>query len=223
VGCRRERSGWRSETSPSLTARAGGGFSGPRTASGTGAKTSGGCRQIRRDAWFALHAATTTWAATASAWSAATGSIAREQFPRPSPRPYPATRARGLVAHLGLGYSVDQSRDQRDKAAPQGAGLAFDHLMAAESAVPVERTRDAAAPAALMQLQAAVGAARLLGVVQHHGRLVAARAQAWRDEGQWWELHSSISRLRPGSPWGGVGSGATPSLRPRRGWPPSRG
>ena len=93
------------------------------------------------------------------------------------------------MAHLGLGYAVNQSHDQRDKrrqepqAPPQGAGLAFDHLMAAEPAVPVERTRDAAAPAALMELEAAVGAARLLGMVHYHGRLVAARAEAWRYKG----------------------------------------
>jgi hypothetical protein len=55
--------------------------------------------------------------------------------------------------------------------------------MAAEPAVPVERTRDTAAPAALMELEAAVGAARLLGMVHYHGRLVAARAEAWRYKG----------------------------------------
>ena len=35
----------------------------------------------------------------------------------------------------------------------------------------------------LMELEAAVGAARLLGMVHYHGRLVAARAEAWRYKG----------------------------------------
>jgi hypothetical protein len=42
-----------------------------------------------------------------------------------------------------------------------------------------------------MQLEAAVRAARLLGVVEHHRRLVTARTEARGDEGEWWELQPS--------------------------------
>jgi hypothetical protein len=52
----------------------------------------------------------------------------------------------------------------------------------AEAAEPVERTGDAAAVATLVELQTAVRAARLLGVVEHHGRLITARTKTRRDK-----------------------------------------
>jgi hypothetical protein len=54
--------------------------------------------------------------------------------------------------------------------------------VSAESAKPVERSSDTTAASALMQLEAAVRAARFLRVVQDHGRLVAARAKAGGDK-----------------------------------------
>jgi hypothetical protein len=93
------------------------------------------------------------------------------------------------MVDLSLGDSVDQSRGQwnqrreEPEPPPQRTRVALHHLVAAEAAVPVERARDSAAVPALMELQAAVRAARLVGVVEHHGRLVAARAQARGDKG----------------------------------------
>ena len=103
--------------------------------------------------------------------------------------------------------SIDQARDQRDQSReepqppPQRTRGALDHLVPAEAAVPIERTRDSPAAAALVELEAAVCTARLLGVVEHHGRLVAARTQARRDKRQRWELHDLTSvAWRPSSP-----------------------
>ena len=71
MACFPERSDWRSETWPCSTVKGAAGCSDPKTASGTGEKMKGGCRQTRRAAWSARHAAITTSAATVSASSAA--------------------------------------------------------------------------------------------------------------------------------------------------------
>ena len=90
---------------------------------------------------------------------------------------------------LRLRDPVDQSGRQRNKCGeepqppPQRTRVALHHLVAAEPAVTVERARDSAAAPTLVELQAAVRAARLVCVVEHHGRLVAARTQARGDEG----------------------------------------
>ena len=91
---------------------------------------------------------------------------------------------------LRLRDSVDQAGDQRDQrreepqAPPHRTRHALHHLVSAEPAKPVERSGDSPAPAALMELKAAVRAARLFGVVQDHGRLVAPGAQARGDQGE---------------------------------------
>jgi hypothetical protein len=89
------------------------------------------------------------------------------------------------MAHLRLRDSVDQARYQRHQRReepeppPHGTSDAQDHLVPAEAAVPVERTGDAPAAAALVELEAAVCATRFLGMVEHHGRLVTARTKTW--------------------------------------------
>jgi hypothetical protein len=56
--------------------------------------------------------------------------------------------------------------------------------VAAEAAVTVKRSSDASTVSALMQLEAAVGASRVIDrVVEDHRRLVASRAKARRDKG----------------------------------------
>ena len=91
---------------------------------------------------------------------------------------------------LRLRDTVDQAGDQRDQrreepqAPPQRTRHALHHLVAAESAKPVERSGDSPAAPALVELQAAVRAARLLRVVEDHGRLVASRAQTRGDKGE---------------------------------------
>ena len=83
---------------------------------------------------------------------------------------------------LSLCDSVDQTTDQRyqrreePQAPPHRSRHALHHLVSAEPAKPVERSGDSPAPTALVKLEAAVRAARLFGVVQDHGRLVAPRA-----------------------------------------------
>jgi hypothetical protein len=90
---------------------------------------------------------------------------------------------------LRLRDAVNQPSDQRDQGReepeppPQRTRIALHHLVAAEAAVAVEWTRDSAAAPALVELEAAVRAARLIGMVDDHGRLVAARTQAGGDEG----------------------------------------
>src|SRR5258708_7061670 len=85
---------------------------------------------------------------------------------------------------LRLGDSVDQSGGQRNKRReepeppPQRARVTLHHLVAAEAAVAVEWSGDSAAAPALVELEAAMRAARLVGVVDDHRRLVAARTQA---------------------------------------------
>ena len=89
---------------------------------------------------------------------------------------------------LRLCDAIDQAGDERHKSReepqppPQGARDALHHLVPAETAVPIERTSDSPAAAALVELEAAVCAPRLLGVVEDHGRLVTARTKAWRDK-----------------------------------------
>src|SRR2546430_6193783 len=96
----------------------------------------------------------------------------------------------GLAMDLRLGDTVSQTqRDRKQRGEepqppPERALLALHHLEPAEPAVAVERTGDTSAVRALMNLQAAVGATRLLGVVEHHRRLVAPRTQARRDQGE---------------------------------------
>jgi hypothetical protein len=92
------------------------------------------------------------------------------------------------VVSLRLSDPVDQAGDQRNERReepqppPKWPRVAARHLVAAEAAVAVEWPGDSTAAAALVELEAAVGAARLLGVVHHHGRLVAARTQARGDK-----------------------------------------
>ena len=70
-----------------------------------------------------------------------------------------------LAVDLCLGYPIDQARDDRDERRekpqppPQGTRVALHHLVAAEAAVPVERSCDSSAAAALVELEATVGAA----------------------------------------------------------------
>src|SRR5437870_13202852 len=77
---------------------------------------------------------------------------------------------------------LPKQRGQEPQPPPEGTLLSPHKLVPAETAVAVERARDAAAARALVELKAAVGAASLLGVVEDHRRLVAARAQARRDK-----------------------------------------
>src|SRR5450759_227651 len=92
-----------------------------------------------------------------------------------------------LVVALRLRDSVDEAPDERHQrgqepqAPPHRTRYALHHLVPAEAAVAIERARDSPAAPALVQLQAAVGAARLLREVEQHGRLIAARAQARGD------------------------------------------
>jgi hypothetical protein len=65
----------------------------------------------------------------------------------------------------------------------------MDHLVAAEAAEAVERTRDASAVPAQMELKATVTAASILSLVHHHGRLIASRTEAWRNERQRRQFH----------------------------------
>src|SRR2546430_16152868 len=97
--------------------------------------------------------------------------------------------------------------------------------MPAEPAEAVERTRDATASRALMQLQPAVGAASLLRMVENHRGLVASGTQARRDQRQRRELHISRSTGVPigrgaGLLLTGFGTAAGVRLggRPRAGW-----
>ena len=102
------------------------------------------------------------------------------------------------MVDLRLRDSVDQARYERHKGRekpeppPQWTRRALHHLVPAEAAIPVERTGDAAAVATLVKLQAAVRAARLLGMVEHHGRLITARTETGSDKCQGWELHISV-------------------------------
>ncbi len=99
---------------------------------------------------------------------------------------------------LRLGDAVDQSGGQRNKGReepeppPQRARVTLHHLVAAEAAVAVERTGDSAAAPALVELEAAMSAARLVGAVDDHRRLVAPRTKAGSNERQRWKLHISV-------------------------------
>jgi hypothetical protein len=90
---------------------------------------------------------------------------------------------------LRLRDAVNQPSDQRDQRReepeppPQRTRVPLHHLVTAESAEAVEWTRDPAAAPALVELKAAMRATRLVCVVEHHGRLIAARTQARGDEG----------------------------------------
>jgi len=92
------------------------------------------------------------------------------------------------VTHLCLGDAVDQAGDQwhqsreEPQPPPQRPRHALHHLVPAEAAVAVEWTCDSAAAAALVELEAAVRAAGLLGVVEDHGGLVAAGTETRRDK-----------------------------------------
>jgi hypothetical protein len=93
------------------------------------------------------------------------------------------------MPQLRLRDSVDQDCDQRHQRRqepqppPQRTGRPLHHLVPTKTAVAVERARYSAAVPTLVKLQATVRAARLLGVVEHHGRLVATRTQAGGDKG----------------------------------------
>src|SRR5437868_10920695 len=73
-----------------------------------------------------------------------------------------------LVVDLRLRYAVCQAccyrkqRGQEPQPPPEGTLLSPHKLVPAETAVAVERARDAAAARALVELKAAVGAAALL-------------------------------------------------------------
>jgi hypothetical protein len=68
-----------------------------------------------------------------------------------------------LVVHLRLRDPVDQTRDQRNQRRqepeppPERTRNPFHHLVAAEAAVPVERSCDSSAAATLVELETAVG------------------------------------------------------------------
>ena len=91
-----------------------------------------------------------------------------------------------------LDDAVDQARRHRDQGReqpqppPERAGLTADHLVAAEPAVTVEWPSHAATVPALMQLEAAVAAASILRVIDHHhhGRLITPRTEAGRNQRQ---------------------------------------
>jgi len=78
--CRRVPFASRYEIWLCSTTRAGAGCWGQRTASGTGGRTSGGCRRIRRGGWSVRRAGTTTSGGIASAWSVVSGWTARRHF-----------------------------------------------------------------------------------------------------------------------------------------------
>ena len=90
---------------------------------------------------------------------------------------------------LRLRDAVDQTGGQRNERSeepeppPQWARVPLHHFVAAETAVAVEWAGDSTAAPALVELKAAVRAARFVGVVEQHGRLVAARTKARGDEG----------------------------------------
>ena len=89
-----------------------------------------------------------------------------------------------LLLSDASGQAAEQRPQGREEpeAPPQWARQALDHLVTAEAAVAIERSGDAAAPAALVKLQAAVSAARLVCVIEDHRGLVAPRTQARSDE-----------------------------------------
>ncbi len=100
---------------------------------------------------------------------------------------------------LSLRYAVDKAccrwREQHDppQAPPHRTLAAAHQLVAAETAETIERPCDAAAVSALMQLQPAVRTSRFLGMVEDHGRLVAARAEARSNERKGRKLHPPTS------------------------------
>ena len=201
---RRGRSASPCATWPSSTARDGAGCSAPRTASGTAESVSAGCRPTLLDVWFARRADTTTWDVTASASSAASASVDRKSHrsqPILGPPPGRAKARPVLPAEAGrrggdlfsrvqprLHDAVDQARRewhqrcQQPQPPPDWAGFAADHLVTTESAVPVEGTGHASAASALVQLQAAVTASRILPRVDKHGGLITPRTEAGRDK-----------------------------------------
>src|SRR5712691_8217835 len=167
-------------------AKAGDGCSDPRTVSGIAENASGGCRRTLPAALYVHRAGITTWDATAIASSAASDLTAR---PSPSPLALsPSGRGRSGSRLLfdrvrlrppdaaGQCGCQRHQRGEQPQPPPDRPLLAAQQLVPAETAVAVERAGDAPTVAALVQLQAAMPTAHLIGMVQHHGRLVAARA-----------------------------------------------
>lgn len=87
-----------------------------------------------------------------------------------------------------LNDAVDQARCQgyqrcqQPQPPPHRACLAADHFVTAEAAIPVEWTGHSSTAPALVQLQAAVAAPRIVPLVDHHGGLIAARTKAGRNQ-----------------------------------------
>src|SRR5438309_2268067 len=104
-----------------------------------------------------------------------------------------------LIARVASGNELDternrQKRGQEPQPPPQRAPLPLHHLVSAKPAEAIERASYAAASRALVQLQPAMGAALFLRrMVEQHRRLVAARAQARRNQRQRWKLQISVT------------------------------
>jgi hypothetical protein len=98
-------------------------------------------------------------------------------------------RERRSAVRLRLPDPVDQSADegnqggQEPQPPPHRPPVPAHHLVAAEAAVTVKWPSDSAAAAALVQLEPAVATPRLLGMVEHHRRLIAAWTKARGDKG----------------------------------------
>src|SRR6266849_5861272 len=146
--------GSRCATSQCSMAKVGDGCSDPRTVSGTAENASGGCRR--------------TLPAASTASELSTSPLGRwELLERMSLSPPDAAGQCGCQRH---------QRGEQPQPPPYRPLLSAQQLVLAETAVAVERAGDAPTVAALVQLQAAMPTAHLIGMVQHHGRLVAARA-----------------------------------------------
>ncbi len=95
----------------------------------------------------------------------------------------------------GLHDAVDQAcgewhkRRHEPQPPPERTGLTANHLVATESAVAVERPRDASASPALMQLKAAMATAGILDLIANHRRLIAPGTEAGGNQRQWRKFH----------------------------------
>ena len=65
--------------------------------------------------------------------------------------------------------------------------------MSAEPAVAIEWPGDAPAVSAVVHLQSAVRAPHLVLAIDDHGRLIAPRTEARRNERKWWKFHISVT------------------------------
>jgi hypothetical protein len=76
-------------------------------------------------------------------------------------------------------------RRQQPQPPPDRPALAADQLVSAETAEAIEGPSDAAAVSTLVKLKPAVAAASILGMIHDHGRLIASRTKARRNQSQW--------------------------------------